>query len=561
MKLRFFCIMFALVLALCACGGAGDGAVTTEPPVTEAPIPAGPPVVLSGYTLIRSENAERAVIDAASALYSQIQGVEGGGSITFADDYLRRGESADSTLPEILFGMTNRPESAEAIASLPGYMDFSVGKVGEKLCIAANTPERLADAAKYFFAHLAVENGMPAYTGGQYVDRYDCPLADATLCGNPVGDYTITYPAGSAVDQAAAERLAVILAEKTGYLLPVKDDSADAEFEIRLKKIARPVSGLEEGAAVRCFTVSADKGKVTVEAPTAIGYNAAADALLSLMESDSVKDGLRQTTPYQGGSLDGARVLFIGNSFTFYGGCTEVYNKVNFNDKGYFKQVAAAMGDEVSVTTATYGNGVLCDENAKVNLYQIILDQFPNPWGSEMMDDFYRQDVVVLQQGSYDPVDNEAMTRRVMALFPPDTLFCFFIHQYNAYNPNVIATANTVCAEGAGVYAPTGHLICDLVESGKIIPGGTMICNWDSFCVNQEGDRYHPNDLNGYLSALSMYCAITGRSATECPHNFVRNGLRYYLPPATSNFPDILASEADMMGLKQLVDAYVERYN
>ena len=78
MKLRFFCIMFALVLALCACGGAGDGAVTTEPPVTEAPIPAGPPVVLSGYTLIRSENAERAVIDAASALYSQIQGVEGG---------------------------------------------------------------------------------------------------------------------------------------------------------------------------------------------------------------------------------------------------------------------------------------------------------------------------------------------------------------------------------------------------------------------------------------------------------------------------------------------------
>ena len=148
-----------------------------------------------------------------------------------------------------------------------------------------------------------------------------------------------------------------------------------------------------------------------------------------------------------------------------------------------------------------------------------------------------------------------------MALFPPDTLFCFFIHQYNAYNPNVIATAKKVCAEGAGVYAPTGHLICDLVESGKIIPGGTMVCNWDSFCVNQEGDRYHPNDLNGYLSSLSMYCAVTGRSATECPHNFVRNGKQYYLPPATTNFPEILASAADMTGLKQLVDAYVEQYN
>ena len=68
MKLRFFCIMFALVLVLCACGGAEDGAVTTEPPVTEVPIPAGPPVVLNGYTLIRSENAERAVQQAQSKI-------------------------------------------------------------------------------------------------------------------------------------------------------------------------------------------------------------------------------------------------------------------------------------------------------------------------------------------------------------------------------------------------------------------------------------------------------------------------------------------------------------
>ncbi len=552
MKLRFVCMMLVLALMLCACGGDGSAPVT-EPPVTEPPAPAEPPVALTGYTLIRSESAERAVIDAASSLFSRMMSTEGFGGLTFADDYLRRGETADSSLPEILFGMTNRPESAEAIASLPGYMDFSVGKVGQKICIAANTPERLAEAAEYFFAHLTVEGGTPVYTGGQYVDRYPCPLADAALCGTPVGEYTIVYPAGSALEQAAAQRLAVVLAEQTGCLLPVTDDTAPAAHEIRL--------GGTADLPARSFRIAAEGGKVSIEAPTALGYNAAADALLSLMAGDSIKDGLQQTTPFQGGGLDGARVLFIGNSFTFYGGCTQIYDKVNFNDNGYFKQVATAMGDEVSVTTATYGNGVLCDENARVNLYQIILDQFPNPWGSEKMDDFYNQDVVVLQQGSYDPVDNEAMTRRVMALFPPDTLFCFFIHQYNAYNPNVIATAKKVCAEGAGVYAPTGHLICDLVESGKIIPGGTMICNWDSFCVNQEGDRYHPNDLNGYLSALSMYCAITGRSAVECPHNFVRNGKQHYLPPATTNFPDILASEADMTGLKQLVDAYVEQYN
>ncbi|MBQ2768007.1 MAG: hypothetical protein IJF49_08040 [Clostridia bacterium] len=555
--------VFVLLFLLCACGDEAPPSVdTTDAVVTDAPETEPTALDLTSFSLIRSSEADSQIVDAASAFYTALRAVEGSKGIKFSDDYLPKGTSADSSTAEILFGMTNRPESAEAIAALLGYMDFSVGMVGEKLCIAANTPERLADAAEYFLAHVSVENGVPVYTGGQYVDRYSCPLADATLCGNPVSEYTIVYPAGSSVDQAAAERLSVLLAEQTGFRLPVMEDTASsADLEILLKKTARSLLGEEEGAAVRCFSIAVSDGKVSIEAPTSIGYNAAAEALLTLMEENKVEDGLQQTTAFRGGSLDGTRVLFIGNSFTFYGGCTQIYDKVNFNDNGYFKQVATAMGDDVSVTTATYGNGVLCDETAKVNLYEIILDQYPNPWGSVMMDDFYNQDVVVLQQGSYDPEDNEAMTRKIMALFPPDTLFCFFIHHYNAYNSNVIATANTLCTEGAGVYAPTGHMIWDLVYSEEPIPGGTLICNRDSFCVNQEGDRYHPNDLNGYLSALSIYCAITGRSAVDCPHNFVRNGKQYYLPPATTNYPDILASEADMTGLKQLVDIYVKKYN
>lgn len=43
-------------------------------------------------------------------------------------------------------------------------------------------------------------------------------------------------------------------------------------------------------------------------------------------------------------TLDGARVMFVGNSFTYYGYCTTTKNQIVFDDQGYFHQVAAAMG-------------------------------------------------------------------------------------------------------------------------------------------------------------------------------------------------------------------------
>ena len=86
-------------------------------------------------------------------------------------------------------------------------------------------------------------------------------------------------------------------------------------------------------------------------------------------------------------------------------------------------------------------------------------------------------------------------------------------------------------------------------------------CSINSFCVNQPKDRHHPNYLNGYLTALTVYYAITGRSIVDCPSDFVKTDLCYYKDGATSNFPEILASPADMRGLKQLVEVYVDRYN
>ena len=54
------------------------------------------------------------------------------------------------------------------------------------------------------------------------------------------------------------------------------------------------------------------------------------------------KRGLRNGNKYV--SLDGSRVMFIGNSFTYYGGCVEKDKADTAADNGYFRRIAAAMG-------------------------------------------------------------------------------------------------------------------------------------------------------------------------------------------------------------------------
>ena len=121
--------------------------------------------------------------------------------------------------------------------------------------------------------------------------------------------------------------------------------------------------------------------------------------------------------------------------------------------------------------------------------------------------------------------------------------------------------AETLRDEGSVIYLPVGHLVYDVWTGKTAVPGGTLTYNQDSFCVNQDDDRHHPNYLTGYLTALTVYHALTGKSVEDCSHSFVDRSLEYYKNGATSNYPAILSSDADMRGLKQLVAEYVAKYN
>lgn len=216
------------------------------------------------------------------------------------------------------------------------------------------------------------------------------------------------------------------------------------------------------------------------------------------------------------------------------------------------------------MTSVTYGGAVLRGSNKEKSLYDILIGSHPNHYGSgKDLDPFYVQDYVIIQQAGENPPSNEASTRAIMALFPPETKFCFFVHHHHVQRGHsyVLDTARTLRDEGSAVYLPVGHLIYEVWTGKAEVPGAMLRYNQDSFCVNQPNDRHHPNDLNGYLTALTVYYAITGESIVKCPHDFVKTSLEYYKDGATSNYPDILASDADMLGLKQLVERYVNEYN
>ena len=106
---------------------------------------------------------------------------------------------------------------------------------------------------------------------------------------------------------------------------------------------------------------------------------------------------------------------------------------------------------------------------------------------------------------------------------------------------------------------------------GKVqVPNATQQYIKNSFVVSvSEKDGFHQNVLAGYITAVMLYCAITGESAVGLPYDFcsdVSIDTRFnfeaykkekYTYDTFTNFIEIFASPADMAGLQALVDQYI----
>ena len=278
--------------------------------------------------------------------------------------------------------------------------------------------------------------------------------------------------------------------------------------------------------------------------------------------------------------LDGKKIIFIGNSFTYYG--KTVLKKSNniltqaerSNDKGYFYQLCKEKGAEVQVTNWTFGGHDFPDvfETCKVNRTCKGTDHF-----SYLTDRNF--DYVVMQRASASaddtPNDFISYFQTVMGHFReanPNVKFVVLIqHQAHVKNYGWLSALKELDALGVTV-VDWGRLVYDVFSHNITVPDSKLDYNKNSFIVSKSAsDGFHPNMLTGYITTLMTYCAITGEKAEGQPYafcgdksinkafDFEKFTNNYYTYGDTyTNFPEALSSENEVKGFQKLIDRYLE---
>ena len=225
-------VLFALS-ALISCGSTDNDA--KEPDNS----PAFLDLVKDGdtvFTIIRPELDEnQATIDQMKAIRDSFK-ENTGVRISMEIDWLKVGQEPDPEKYEILLGQTNRPESKKALEGLK-YNDYVVKIVGNKIVINGLSPEAQQNAADYFINEILskAENGADfAFTKEyNYVHRDEYPMDSITFAGEDIYPYSIVLPSdGDLLKTEFAYKLQQLLAEKTGYYLPVSKESGEKSIVI-----------------------------------------------------------------------------------------------------------------------------------------------------------------------------------------------------------------------------------------------------------------------------------------------------------------------------------------
>lgn len=265
--------------------------------------------------------------------------------------------------------------------------------------------------------------------------------------------------------------------------------------------------------------------------------------------------------------LDGKKIIFIGDSFIYYGQTVLDGSASRYHDRGYFYQLCKCLGDEVSVTNWTYGGTPISDT------YEKYMDT--------LTERYY--DYVVISGGRKNEsraAQYFATLQGYMDLFRtvnPSVQF-FYLVSSGAHNISVneslpVEILNSLAAfERMGfTIVDWGKLVSDIIRNAVTVPNAEKEYTKNTFVVHRSPiDGYHPNQLTGYVTALMTYCAITGESAVGMPYDFWNDTSREprfdsdafiskYYTHGSTNYPEIFSSPDDMRGLQKLIDRYLQQ--
>lgn len=276
-------------------------------------------------------------------------------------------------------------------------------------------------------------------------------------------------------------------------------------------------------------------------------------------------------------SLDGKQIMFIGNSFVYYGNCvTYMLDDADRHvlDKGYFNQICIENGEVADVYNYTWMaksldwiyNNQLTKEDAS------FLEQF---------------DYVFISEAGSNNSNIVSVVKKITELFPDTTDFVYLIHNFHASNnhTNIFNACENEFIDMGIEVANWGGLVYDVWTGKTKVPDTELKYNKETFVKYNMGvshnpddcnvgagrpsDNYHENPLAGYITAQMAYCVVTNKSAVGQDYSFCGDTSihkffdfdefikSHYDSDHSTNFPEVFKSEADMRGIQTLIDEYI----
>ena len=284
------------------------------------------------------------------------------------------------------------------------------------------------------------------------------------------------------------------------------------------------------------------------------------------------------TTPQSSiDALDGKKIIFIGNSYTFFGKVvhnqdfTVLTQRERTDNRALFYYLCQEKGIDVEVTNWTFGGHDITDSmgHSCTTNHDCVgkdhLSYLTDPWFDYVCIQPYYE-----EEYAGDLITHLTPTLEFFRQANPDVKFLLLV-PHATYFRNFIWKDELQKAVDAGITVVNwGGLLDDLVNKRVSVPGSEQQYFFGTFVVSRdEIDGHHQNLLGGYLTAMMTYCAITGESAVGQPYAFAddpsidpsfdmdRFRENNYIRDPFTNFVDIYRSETDMLGLQTLADNYI----
>ena len=236
---------------------------------------------ITEYVLVRDYKASNAVIDAVNSMVASIK-LNIGADITFKECFNDlEDEPLDVvTEKEILIGMTNRPESEEALSGLRSK-DYTISNHGTKLVIGGGGEEGTIAAITRFLNDFVAEQGDRfAVRSGDFQNLVVKPemevnfkgnysYSSASMLGVSMGSFGLIFPKSadnSGECRVMADQIAAHIAKESGYELKVyKDTRYWCDYEILIGDTIRTDDALVDSLGDNEYYIKLIKTEVTYE--------------------------------------------------------------------------------------------------------------------------------------------------------------------------------------------------------------------------------------------------------------------------------------------------------